>query len=166
MMKKILFMFAFLSVAFVSKAQYAIDPSQKMDIKGSKVYIGGEKLSLYDGAGCFNDINGVNLSDDYFKYRRGYKAGVGMMIGGASAMAVGFVSSVGTLAAILQVVLSGNEVADITTASWYMSYAMMYGGAMVFVAGIPTACVYKCKLNKLQGKYNLSIRGNGIALEF
>jgi hypothetical protein len=72
-----------------------------IDIRGSRVFVENMQLEKSAAAAQFSSLGGVDRSMDYLKYRRGYKTGLGLTIGGASLAAVGYgVSLVGLVGAI------------------------------------------------------------------
>ena len=101
-----------LSSALNASAQYK-DESSVMKIKGSKVYLGDEKQTLEQAQLLFSDVAGIDRSADYLKYRHWYKAGLGMTIGGASLMALGGLTYLGTavyaIIAGVPLALTGND---------------------------------------------------------
>ena len=138
-----------------------------MKMLGSMVYMDGKKLDKENAAACFYSLDGVDRSADYLKYRAGYKTGLGLTIGGVSLVAVGFGSAfVGVLVA-LQHAFAGEEHLGSDIAIYSGVAAMAVGGAC-FVAGIPTICVYKTRLNRLKKAYNLSLQvgtsSNGLSM--
>ena len=137
-----------------------------IDIRGSRVYVEGNKLDKYSAAACFSSVDGVDMSSDYLKYRTGYKTGLGLTIGGAAMIPVGYFMFVGGFI--------GAWTAD-TDAGLYVGEAIMLlgagsvvAGAACFIAGIPTLCIYKTRLNRLEKKYNTSLQigtsSNGLSL--
>ena len=105
-------------------------------------------------------------SGDYLTYRKGYKAGLGMTVGGAACAVVGGVAFLGSFVAALAHGLSasfaGEEVPIWVDAALYTSTVVTLGGTAVFLAGMPTLCVYKNRLNKLEKAYN----GLGLTFAF
>ena len=126
-----------------------------IDIRGSKVYMDGHKLDKNSAAACFSSLDGIDRSMDYLKYRKGYKTGLGLTIGGAGLAAVGLYT---TVAAIY----------ELSDAFYYVGIASFVTGTFSFIAGIPTICVYKTRLNRLEKKYNTSLQigtsSNGLSM--
>lgn len=164
-MKRFLFAVIFMTIAYAASAQYAVSPTT-IDIKGSRVFIEGERLSLDSATACFSSMDGTDRSADYLAYRKGYKAGLGMTVGGAVCATVGGVAFLGSFVAALAHGLSasfaGEEVPVWVDAALYSSAALTLGGGAVFLAGVPTLCVYKNRLNKLEKAYN----GLGLTFAF
>ena len=164
-MKRFLFAVIFMTIAYAASAQYAVSPTT-IDIKGSRVFIEGERLSLDSATACFSSMDGTDRSADYLAYRKGYKAGLGMTVGGAVCATVGGVAFLGSFVAALAHGLSasfaGEEVPVWVDAALYSSAALTLGGGAVFLAGVPTLCVYKNRLNKLEKAYN----GLGLTFTF
>ena len=154
-----------MTIAYAASAQYAVSPTT-IDIKGSRVFIEGERLSLDSATACFSSMDGTDRSADYLAYRKGYKAGLGMTVGGAVCATVGGVAFLGSFVAALAHGLSasfaGEEVPVWVDAALYSSAALTLGGGAVFLAGVPTLCVYKNRLNKLEKAYN----GLGLTFTF
>ena len=92
---------------------------------------------------------------EYLKYRAGYKTGLGLTIGGAAMMPVGYFMFVGGFiwawTADTDAALFAGETVMLLGASSAIA------GAACFIAGIPTICVYKTRLNRLEKKYNTSL---------
>ena len=97
-MKKLLLLLTFLSFAYAASAQYATSSHVPyISVKGSRVFIEGEMLPKDQAAALFSDMNGVDRSGDYLKYRAGYKTGMGLSIGGASLVVTGSLIGVGAM---------------------------------------------------------------------
>jgi hypothetical protein len=155
MKRHILLLFiAFLGINAMAQ-EYSSRHRQVIDICGSRVYEGYTKLDKYSAADCFSSINGVDRSDDYLKYRAGYKTGLGLMFGGAALTVVGFY----TIATAFM---------ELSDALMGVGVVSLVGGSLSFVAGIPTTCIYKAKLNRLEKRYNKSLEigtsGNGLSM--
>lgn len=124
--------------------------SGQLRIKGSRVFLNGEKISVDQASACFSNLSGEDRSQDYLRYRSTYKAGLGMTVGGAAVAVLG----TGTLAV-------GFTKAVITAIAGKPDHGMMMagvysaiGGLAVCLAGIPTMCVYNKKLKNLSDEYN------------
>ena len=79
----------------------------------------------------FSDVAGIDRSADYLKYRHWYKAGLGMTIGGASLMALGGLTYVGTavyaIIAGVPLALTGNDMpAGVDIAAWTSVISLIY----------------------------------------
>ena len=150
----ILLLIAFIGMSAMAQ-EFSTDYIGKkpIDIYGSKVYINDYKLDKYNAATCFSSIDGVDMSADYLKYRKGYKTGIGLMAGGASLAVVGFGTSLAGFIASY-----GNMSAEAADAVIITGYFSAIAGSLCFLAGIPTVCVYKARLNRLEEKYNTSLR--------
>ena len=150
----LLLFFAFVGINamaqdFSSEAIY----KNPIDIRGCKVYVGTSKLDNYSAVECFSSLDGVDRSKDYLKYRAGYKTGVGLTVGGASLAVAGFATSLAGFIASY-----GNMSAEAADAVIITGYFSSLTGALCFLAGIPTICVYKARLNRLEKEYNASLR--------
>ena len=128
-----------------------------IDIRGSKVYLDGQMLDKYSAAACFSSLNGVDMSNDYLRYRAGYKTGVGLTVGGASLAVVGFGTALAGFVTAFEQSLEGEDyaAADAITSAGIISVVT---GTISVLAGIPTICVYKKRLNRLEKKHNASLR--------
>lgn len=164
----ILLLIAFISIGAMAQ-NVAQEPVVGKPIKmlGSMVYMDGKKLNKESAAACFSSLDGANRSADYLKYRAGYKAGLGLTIGGASLAVVGFGSAfVGVLVALPHA-FAGEEHLGSEIAMYTGIGAMVAGGACV-LAGVPMICVYKTRLNRLKKAYNLSLQvgttSNGLSM--
>ena len=112
-----------------------------------------------------SDINGMDMSDDYLKYRKGYKAGLGMTIGGASLALVGAAGTVTSVLLALPYAFAGKESTMLDVALG-TSMVCAVGGIAVMIAGIPTLCVYKKRLNGLETEISAHPGGIGLTLRF
>ena len=156
-MKRHIFLLLFTLIGMSAMAQYS-NPgveNEPIDIRGSRVFVDGFKLDKYNAAACFSSIDGVDRSAEYLKYRAGYKTGLGLTIGGAAMMPVGYFMFVGSFiwawTAETDAALFAGETVMLLGASSAIA------GAACFIAGIPTSCVYKTRLNRLEKKYNTSL---------
>lgn len=168
-MKRHIFLLLFALIGMSAMAQYSsteVLENKPIDIRGSRVFVDDCKLDKYSAAACFSSVNGIDMSYDYLKYRAGYKTGLGLTIGGAAMMPVGYFMFVGGFICAWT--------AD-TDAGLYTGEALMLlgstsvvAGAACFIAGIPTLCIYKTRLNRLEKKYNTSLQigtsSNGLSL--
>ncbi|MBR5476917.1 MAG: hypothetical protein IKV19_00530 [Bacteroidaceae bacterium] len=128
-----------------------------IDIRGSRVFVDDCKLDKYNAAACFSSINGIDMSQDYLKYRKGYKVGAGLLAGGASLAVVGIGTAIAGFVTAYENEFDGKDysTADTVTSIGILSVVT---GSLCFLAGIPTICIYKAKLNRLEEKYNTSLR--------
>lgn len=169
-MKRIIVVLIAVLAAVSASAQYADMENRTVDIKGSRVFVDGEKLSKEAATSLFADLNGVDRSGDYLKYRKGYKAGLGMVIGGASLVSAGaLVMGGGAVSALIlgiPVALTGEDMPKGVDIALGVGCGAMIAGAAVLVAGIPTLCVYKSRLNNLEASFGPQSSGLGLALRF
>lgn len=140
-----------------------------IDIRGSKVYVDDCKLDKYSAAACFSSLGGVDRSADYLKYRAGYKTGLGLTIGGASLAVVGAGTAFVGFVKALQSAFDNNDHNSAgAEAVMYIGAGSCVIGAACFLAGIPTICVYKTRLNRLEKKHNTSLSvgtsSNGLSM--
>lgn len=158
-MKRIVFLIVSCLMAYAASAQTVVD------INGSRVFQSGEKLSKEEAVLLMSDINGMDMSDDYLKYRKGYKAGLGMTIGGASLALVGAAGTVTSVLLALPYAFAGKESTMLDVALG-TSMVCAVGGIAVMIAGIPTLCVYKKRLNGLETEISAHPGGIGLTLRF
>ena len=154
-MKRNILLLFFVFIGMSAMAQeFSTDAIGKtpIEIRGSKVFVEDYKLDKYTAAACFSSLNGVDRSEDYLKYRKGYKTGAGLLAGGAALAVVGFGTSLAGFAASY-----GNMSAEAADAVMIAGYFSVMTGTLCFLAGIPTICIYKAKLNRLEKKYNASL---------
>lgn len=137
--------------------QEALADGTPIKMLGSMVYKNNRKLDKKSAAECFSMLNGVDRSEDYLKYRAGYKTGLGLTIGGASLALAGFGASLVGVLVALPYAFAGEEHQGADIAIYSGVGAMIAGGAC-FVAGIPTLCVYKTRLNRLKKDYNMQLQ--------
>ena len=158
-MKRIVLLMCIALISINTMGQYTpVDSiNQKpIDIRGSRVFVEDMRLDKTAAAARFSSLGGVDRSMDYLKYRTGYKTGLGLTIGGASLAAVGYgVSLVGLVGAI------GNAFNE-DTHRWgdpifYLGATSFVAGSLCLLSGIPTLCVYKTRLNRLEREYNTSL---------
>lgn len=169
-MKRIWILFIIVFVGMNAAAQSSVvetSVNTAINIKGSRVFVQKQKLDKQSAADCFSSLNGVDRSRDYLKYRAGYKTGLGLTIGGLSLAAVGYLSTAVGLVVALPHAFAGEKSPGADFAI-YAGVASMFAGGACFLAGIPTICVYKTRLNRLEKEYNTSLQigtsGNGISM--
>ena len=152
----ILLFLAFMGInAFAQDFNIDAIGKKQIDIYGSKVYIEDYELDKHNAAACFSSINGIDMSQDYLKYRKGYKVGAGLLAGGASLIVFGLGTSV-------------VGIAELSDAIWGIGVTSVVTGTLCFLSGIPTICVYKARLNRLEKRYNTSLQvgtsSNGLSM--
>lgn len=168
-MKKILLIPWLILVSVAMSAQ----THTPIEIKGSRVFVGDEKLSKIEAVTLLSDIQGVDRSEEYLRYRSAYKAGLGLTVGGSVLAFGGGVSFVGGLAVAvaggitIPLFAGVDVVAGTDSTSEYSSvifgkanimlnvglYATL-GGIAMLASGIPTMCVYNSRLNGIEEDYN------------
>ena len=153
----LLLLFAFIGMGAMAQYSNTAELVDKpVDIRGSRVFVDGVKLDKYSAAACFSSIDGVDRSAEYLKYRAGYKAGLGLTIGGAALIPVGYGMFLGGFvwawnAETTVGCISGEAVLLLGAGS-------VVAGGLCVLAGIPTLCVYKTRLNRLEKKHNSSLQ--------
>ena len=80
----------------------------------------------------------------------------GLLIGGASLSVVGFGTTLAAFVSAFESSLVGENY-DVEDVLLGVGVVSMVTGSLCFLAGIPTICVYKAKLNRLEKKYNTSL---------
>ena len=171
-MKRHILLLLFALIGMSAMAQYSntgVQEKKTVDIKGSRVFVDGVKLDKYSAAACFSSVDGVDMSDDYLKYRAGYKTGLGLTIGGASLAVVGAGTAFVGFVKALQSAFDNNDHNSAgAEAVMYIGAGSCVIGAACFLAGIPTICVYKTRLNRLEKKHNTSLSvgtsSNGLSM--
>lgn len=169
-MKRFFFIMTALLLTLTASAQYAYPDAVTAEIKGSRLFVDGEKLSKDEAVLFLNDRYGMDVSQDYLKYRKGYKAGLGMTIGGASCAVAGLFVTAGAAVAALVVGVpssfAGKEVPKGIDIALGIGYGSVIGGTAVMLAGIPTLCVYKKRLNGVEAGFGIQENGVGLAFRF
>lgn len=177
-MKRLIVLLTFLSVAVAASAQYA--PAQlvpSITIKGSRVFAGDQKLSRSEAVALFSDVQGVDRSAEYLRYRSAYKTGLGLTIGGSVLTVGGGVSFVGGLAlavaggitiplfAGIDVVAGTDSTSEYSSEVFGKANIMLnvglfatLGGMAMLASGIPTMSVYNSRLNRIEADYNKSVQ--------
>lgn len=172
-MKKLLLFFAIAFMSINAMAQYAQNdtPLQEkpINIIGSRVFMDGKRLDKQAAANCFSSLNGIDRSVDYLKYRKYYKTGLGLTFGGLSLAAAGYVTTaVALVVALPKAFAKENTIAE--DIAIYTGVGSMIVGGASFLAGVPLACVYRVRLNRLEKAYNGSLQlqasSNGLGLAF
>jgi hypothetical protein len=150
----LLFVFSGINAMAQEFSQNSLD-KKPIDIRGSKVYVDGHKLDKYSAAAYFSSLDGVDRSYDYLKYRRGYKTGLGLTIGGAALMPVGYGMFLGGFIWAWNAETTAGCIAG--EAVMLLGAGSIVAGGLCVLAGIPTLCVYRTRLNRLEKKYNTSL---------
>lgn len=156
-MKRHIFLLLFTLIGMSAMAQYS-NPgveNEPIDIRGSRVFVDGFKLDKYNAAACFSSIDGVDRSAEYLKYRAGYKTGLGLTIGGAALVPVGYGMFIGGFVWAWNAETMAGCIAG--EAVLFLGAGSIVAGGLCVLAGIPTLCVYKTRLNRLEKKYNTSL---------
>lgn len=139
-------------------AQYAPDSKVHVTSRGAQIFCNGERLSKEEALTLFSDYGGLDRSEFYSTYRKGYRTGVGLSIGGASAIVLGTMTT-GT-AAVVAVVLalplaaSDQPMPRGLNACIYTGAALSSLGSLALLAGIPTSIVYRTRIKDLAMGYN------------
>ena len=158
-MKRHIFLLLFALIGMNVMAQYSNTEDfeiKPVDIKGSRVFVDGVKLDKYSAAACFSSLDGVDWSGEYLKYRAGYKTGLGLTIGGAAMMPLGYCMFWGGFLWGWTAETDAGVFAAQTLI--FLGAGSTVAGAACVLAGIPTLCVYKTRLNRLEKKYNTSLQ--------
>ena len=161
-MKRILLSLFAALISLAASAQFATVPLSgeptfikgELKARGSRIFYDGALLSKDQAAAVFSDFGGIDRSEEYLHYRSAYKAGVGLSVGGASLLVAGSAAFFVTLVSAPIIGSTGNEVPKEFEAAIYGSLGSAALGAVVMIAGIPTAAVYQHRIKKLAGEYN------------
>lgn len=157
-MKRLLLAVFALVIAATASAQYVSSTPAQIEARGSKIFSNGEKLTVNQAVALFSDLAGQDRGKEYLRNRAGYKTGVGLSVGGAALFAIGAPSAViATAFAIghgLSAGFSGTEVPTEVEVAIYGTYGATLAGALIMLAGIPTASVYQHRIKKMSKEYN------------
>lgn len=159
-----------------SFAQYAQEVPSSPDhvllkLKGCRVYADGVRLNKHDAALYFADMNGVDRSKDYLRYRRAYNAGVGLTVTGSIIAGAGCgLTVVGGVVAfvVLPFAMLGEDEsvpAELLIVPKIGGYTTLAGVAFL-AAGIPTLCVYKSRIKGMVSDYNSAAKSPKVQLSF
>lgn len=163
-MKKVFF------IALLSVISFSLSAQTHVEIKRSQVFQDGQKLTKDQAAALFSDVNGIDMSGDYLKYRSGYKTGLGLIIGGSSLLSAGaLIMGGGAVSALLlgiPVALTGEDMPKGVDIAIGVGCGAMIAGAAALVAGVPTLCVYKSRLKNMGKEYNSSRALQDVQLTF
>lgn len=162
-MKRIFFLL------LLSLISISLSAQTHVEIKRDRVFQDGRKLSGSQAVALFSNVNGIDLSDEYLKNRRCYRAGLGLIIGGSSLISAGaLVMGGGAVSAAilgLPLALSGEDMPKGVDIALGTGCAAMIVGAAAVVAGVPTLCVFRSRLKTMGEEYNAST-SQGAALTF
>lgn len=168
-MKNILLILSLILVGYAASAQ----THTPVEIKGSRVFMEGKRLTKSEAVSLFSDFHGADRSSEYLRYRSAYKTGLGLTVGG-SVLTLGggftFVTGVAVVVAggiTLPLFAGVDVIAGTDTSSEYSSeifgkantilnvglFATL-GGIAMLASGIPTMCVYNSRLNHMEEDYN------------
>lgn len=168
-MKRHILLLLFALIGMSAMAQYSNSAelvNKPLDIRGSRVFVDDCKLDKYSAAACFSSVDGVDWSGEYLKYRAGYKTGLGLTIGGAAMMPLGYCMFWGGFLLGWTAETDAGVFAAQTLI--FLGAGSAVAGAACFLAGIPTLCIYKTRLNRLEKKYNTLLQigtsSNGLSL--
>jgi len=168
-MKNLLLILSLILVGYAASAQ----THTPVEIKGSRVFMEGKRLTKSEAVSLFSDFHGADRSSEYLRYRSAYKTGLGLTVGGAVlTLGGGFTFLTGNIVAIVggitlpifAIVYAG---AGTDTTSEYSSEVFgkantilnvglfaTLGGVAMLASGIPTLCVYNSRLNHMEEDYN------------
>lgn len=193
-MRKFLILLIFSSLAVSASAQYA--DRSIVDLRGSRVFLNGEKMSNHEVIARITAVHGEDTADAWARTSRAYRTGKGLTISGASLAVLGGTTvTLGALAAMgvalyvpligmVGVVAGGDTGAMVDemmsrpeTLMTVGSYVLL-GGTAMLASGIPIMCVSKKKLdgmfrehdyglqNELRFTLGPTSNGVGLALNF
>ena len=166
-MRKLLSVLLFVIISVTASAQYA-NSDYVVGLKGSKVFVDGERISNDQVVACFKDVQGQDLSSQWQKSRNGYKTGLGLTVAGSSlaaggslALCCGLIVGSGTAITLPVLGMPGLVTGDLSAAEDYADQgfstadklitvggACALAGIVMTAAGVPTMCIYK---NKMKG---------------
>ena len=127
--------------------------AQYVDVRFGRVRSEDGKLTDQQALSLFSDVDGYDMSHKYAQFRRGYKTGAGLMIGGAAGYVGGMLLGA---SGILMTLAFGDSASDAYAgmATVIVGGVMMYGGVGCFIAGIPVLCVNNSRMKSLAEAYN------------
>lgn len=129
--------------------------AQYVDVRLGRVWSEDGKLTDQQALALFSDVDGSDMSHDYARFRRGYKTGAGLMIGGAAGYVGGsLLGASGLLMTITGGFSSSASLANAGVASLITSGFLICGGIGCFIAGIPVLCVNNFRMKSLAEAYN------------
>ena len=138
-----------------ANAQYAY-PSE-LTSRGSRIIADGEKLTAQQAADLFSEFGGEQMGEDYLKYRKGFKTGLGLSIAGPPVFALGgFAYLIGGLMTI------DSDLYPTGVAIYYTGATLAVSGVLMTVAGIPTACIYRSRIKNSASDYNAGIKSKPV----
>lgn len=171
-MKRLALLLLAVCISIMASAQYVTAPHGVLKARGAKIYCDGVKLSTQQAVDVFSDLGGQDKGEDYLQNRKGYRAGVGMSVGGAALVVVGLPASYVATAVALAYglgTIGGNEVPAGVEVAVYGTYGATMAGALIMLAGIPTASVYQHRIKKMTKEYvtfGPASSGIGVAMTF
>ena len=143
-MKRLIFL-TFVLLAFASFTATA----QYVDVSFGRITSAGEKLTDQQARALFSDVEGLDRSDSYTRFRNNYKAGTGLMIGGSACILCSpFLIAYGVVFALIP------DTRNFGMAGLVLGSVMFYGGTACFITGIPLLCVNNSRLKSLAEAYN------------
>lgn len=168
-MKNLLLILSLILVGYAASAQ----THTPVEIKGSRVFMEGKRLTKSEAVSLFSDFHGADRSSEYLRYRSAYNTGLGLTVGGSMLTLGGGVTFLtGNIVAIvggitLPIFAIVDAGAGTDTSSEYSSeifgkantilnvglFATL-GGVAMLASGIPTLCVYNSRLNHMEEDYN------------
>ena len=169
-MKRILLLTSALLCFITASAQYATVPQGQLTHRGAKVFSDGQRLTPDQAVLLFSDMGGLDRSGDYLNYRKGYRTGAGLMIGGASAMVLGSITFTGFAITALIVGLplsfAGKEIPVGIDIGLYSGFVIASAGFASLIAGIPVLCINKDRMRGLVNDYNAGSSAQDLSLNF
>lgn len=160
--------------ALTASAQYIYEQGHVIMLKGSGVFVDGEKMEADDVVACLTECYGEDVARAWVKDKRAYKAGLGLTIAGSSLEFLGgitFVSGILTGAVTTMFVpilgtgaiISGDTggVKDFTSEGYGIAETLItvggccaLAGLAMIASGVPTMCVYKKKMKGVLTDYS------------
>lgn len=139
-------------------AQYIPENKGYVTSRGAKIFCDGETLTKDEALALFSDYGGLDRSEFYASYRKGYRVGVGLAVGGASSIVLGSMMSgsaaVAALVLAFPLAMSEEPMPVAVDAFLYTGLALTSVGTLAMLAGIPTAIVYRVRVKDLAMGYN------------
>ncbi|MBQ6710451.1 MAG: hypothetical protein IJN26_07130 [Bacteroidales bacterium] len=191
-MKRLLLLLVCGFITIAASAQYAVQNVPVL--KGSRVFVDGEKISNADVVAYLASAYDDSVADSWTKNRTAYKTGLGLTIAGSAVtwcgslvFTAGIIAGAGTLITVPILGMGGIVAGDMQPAGDYLDGGLSAADLMISIggcsaltglamlaSGIPVLCVYKTRLKTMFQEYgpglssdiNLSFgpTGNGIGL--
>ena len=138
-----------LIIASVTAAQAQYVYPSELNARGSKIIADGQKLTTQQAYELFTEYGGEQYGEYYLSNRKGMRTGITLsLVGPVAAVAGSYATIIGALMTMDP---------DLSPASYITCYTGMtvaISGAVMTLAGIPTACICSSRIKKSTKEYN------------